>query len=249
MRSEAKADVYRHCIEATADEQEEIVLYVDACSWGFSCWHMDHEPFIPTAGFHQIHIFIFILAIVHIIYSLLIVALAMWSVSYWTSWERLAASKEESSHEGDVRLAKDTTFVRSRLPIPASWMQKPIIPYVVAFFRQFCRPVGETEYTTLRHGFIQSHTPGHVNFNFHNYIWRSLQDDFQHVVGISPALWMFACIWLLVNVEECIGHVFCALGYVQLFWRQLCQSGKVFAHRATYNRASDTSFMWTSYIA
>ncbi|MCO5605628.1 hypothetical protein L7F22_059811 [Adiantum nelumboides] len=71
----------------------------------------------------------------------------------------------------------------------------------VAFFRQFCRPVGETEYTTLRHGFIQSHTPGHVNFNFHNYMWRSLQDDFQHVVGISPALWLFACIWLLVNVE------------------------------------------------
>ncbi|KAI5070469.1 hypothetical protein GOP47_0014812 [Adiantum capillus-veneris] len=161
-----------------------------------------HTPFIPAAGFHKLHIFIFILALVHILYSLLIVALGMWSVSFWNAWERLAVlNKEDSSIGGDIRLAKDTTFVRSRLPIPAGWMRKPIIPYVVAFFRQFFHPVSETDYITLRNGFIMSHTPGHLSFNFHKYIRRSLQDDFQHVVGISPALWLFACIWLLVNVE------------------------------------------------
>ncbi|MCO5605630.1 hypothetical protein L7F22_059813 [Adiantum nelumboides] len=161
----------------------------------------DHAPFIPTAGFHQLHIFIFILALVHVVYSLFIVALGMWSVSHWKAWESLAASKEDSSHGGDIRLAKDTTFVRSRLPLPVGLMQKPFALYVFAFFRQFFHPVSETDYITLRHGFIQSHTPGHLNFNFHKYIRRSLQDDFQHVVGISPLLWLFACIWLLANVE------------------------------------------------
>ncbi|KAI5070470.1 hypothetical protein GOP47_0014813 [Adiantum capillus-veneris] len=83
--------------EKTADTTSrwERVLagtYAQECSEG-------HTPFIPTTGFHKLHIFIFILALVHILYSLLIVALGMWSVSYWKAWERLAiSSKKESSH-------------------------------------------------------------------------------------------------------------------------------------------------------
>lgn len=31
---------------------------------------------------------------------------------------------------------------------------------------------------------VQSHVSGHLSFNFHKYIMRTLEDDFKHVVGV-----------------------------------------------------------------
>ena len=59
------------------------------------------------------------------------------------------------------------------------------------------------DYFTLRHGFISAHLAPGSRFNFHKYIERSLDDDFKTVVGISLPLWVFAVIYLLLNVHGC----------------------------------------------
>ncbi|VFQ98912.1 unnamed protein product [Cuscuta campestris] len=40
-----------------------------------------------------------------------------------------------------------------------------------------------------------------ANFDFQNYIKRSLEKDFRVVVGISPPMWLFAVFFLLFNTH------------------------------------------------
>lgn len=46
----------------------------------------------------------------------------------------------------------------------------------------------------------QAHLSPNSKFNFHKYIKRSLEDDFKVVVGISYPLWIFAVMFMLLNV-------------------------------------------------
>eukprot|EP00250_Pteridium_aquilinum_P020574 c24867_g2_i2 orf=43-1326(+) len=164
-----------------------------------TCSKEDYSPFIPAAGFHQLHILLFMLVMVHVVYTLVIVALGMWTVRPWKVWEDRASAKEELSVHDGVRLTKDTTFIRAHAL--KKWKTNAVGSYVVAFFQQFHKIVSETDYLTLRNGFIKNHMPKNADFNFHKYIQRSFQDDFKYVVGISPGLWGYALIWLLINVD------------------------------------------------
>eukprot|EP00250_Pteridium_aquilinum_P020573 c24867_g2_i10 orf=43-1197(+) len=164
-----------------------------------TCRKKDYSPFIPAAGFHQLHILLFMLVMVHVVYTLVIVALGMWTVRPWKVWEDRASAKEELSVHDGVRLTKDTTFIRAHAL--KKWKTNAVGSYVVAFFQQFHKIVSETDYLTLRNGFIKNHMPKNADFNFHKYIQRSFQDDFKYVVGISPGLWGYALIWLLINVD------------------------------------------------
>ncbi|KAI5059103.1 hypothetical protein GOP47_0025422 [Adiantum capillus-veneris] len=159
----------------------------------------DHTLFMPAESFHQLHILIFMLAIVHVMYTLVIVTLGMWSVSHWKAWEERANTKEALSAHGGVRLTRETTFMRAH--IVHEWRANTVLSYVVAFFQQFHNIISETDYHTLRKGFIKNHMPSNPNFDFHKYIRRSLQDDFKYVVGISPGLWAYALVWMLLNVD------------------------------------------------
>ncbi|KAH7404693.1 hypothetical protein KP509_15G038600 [Ceratopteris richardii] len=159
----------------------------------------DQTLFMPAESLHQLHILIFMLAIVHIFYTVLIVLLGMWSVSHWKAWEERANTKEALSAHGGIRLTRETTFMRSH--ILGEWMGNTIASYLVAFYKQFHTIINDTDYYTLRKGFIKNHMPKNPDFNFHKYIRRSLQDDFKHVVGISPLLWGYALLWLFLNVD------------------------------------------------
>ncbi|MCO5582455.1 hypothetical protein L7F22_036351 [Adiantum nelumboides] len=159
----------------------------------------DQTLFMPAESFHQLHILIFMLAIVHVVYTLVIVTLGMWSVSHWKAWEERANTKEALSAHGGIRLTRETTFMRAH--IGEEWRANTVLSYVVAFFQQFHNIISETDYHTLRKGFIKNHMPSNPNFDFHKYIRRSLQDDFKYVVGISPGLWAYALVWMLLNVD------------------------------------------------
>nr|GLL41044.1 hypothetical protein VITISV_032771 [Ipomoea trifida] len=71
------------------------------------------------------------------------------------------------------------------------------------FGLQFVRSVPKVDYMTLRHGFIIAHLApqSQLNFDFQQYIKRSLEEDFKVVVGISPPIWLFAVIFLLFNTH------------------------------------------------
>ncbi|MCO5606000.1 hypothetical protein L7F22_060186 [Adiantum nelumboides] len=142
----------------------------------------DHTPFMPPERLHQLHILLFLLVITHVVYTLIIVALGMLSIRHWKAWEDRALAKEELSVTDDVRLTRETTFMRARAL--NRWKTNMFTSYLVAFFQQFHNVVHEIDYHTLRYGFIMSHMPNNPRFSFYKYIRRSFQDDFKYVVGV-----------------------------------------------------------------
>ncbi|KAK1274488.1 hypothetical protein QJS04_geneDACA009796 [Acorus gramineus] len=164
---------------------------------------------ISTNGMHQLHIFIFILAILHVLYCILTMALAQAKMKKWKAWESETTSMEYqfSNDPSRFRLTHQTSFVRRH----QGFSSTPGIRWIVAFLRQFFRSVTKVDYLTMRHGFINAHLSPNSKFNFHKYIKRSLEDDFKVVVGISIPLWATAIIFMLLNVN----------GLHTLFWVSL----------------------------
>ncbi|GER26730.1 MLO-like protein [Striga asiatica] len=167
-------------------------------------------PLITVDGLHQIHILIFFLAVFHVIYSALTMALGRLKIRGWKQWELETASQdyEFSNDPSRFRLTHETSFVRAHTSF---WTRVPLFFYIGCFFRQFFRSVSKSDYLTLRNGFISVHLAPGSKFNFQKYIKRSLEDDFKTVVGVSPVLWGSFVVFLLLNVH----------GWQTLFWASL----------------------------
>ncbi|KAF5791121.1 hypothetical protein HanXRQr2_Chr09g0391061 [Helianthus annuus] len=167
-------------------------------------------PIITVDGLHQLHILIFFLAVLHVAYSAATMALGRLKTRGWKQWEEETSSHnyEFSNDPSRFRLTHETSFVRAHTRF---WTRIPIFFYIGCFFRQFFRSVSKSDYMTLRNGFINLHLARGTKFNFQKYIKRSLEDDFQVVVGVSPVLWASFVIFLLLNVN----------GWQALFWASI----------------------------
>ncbi|OAE21033.1 hypothetical protein AXG93_606s1190 [Marchantia polymorpha subsp. ruderalis] len=159
------------------------------------------ESFVSTTGLHQLHTFIFVLAVVHVVYSLIAMGLAMAKVRSWSAWELEAHS---NTHDDLTEITKtltmkrQSTFVTYHTSKP--WSRNRFSVWIVCFFRQFGISVTRADYLTLRLGFIKNHNTGH-KFNFHQYMIRCMEDEFKEIVGISAWLWAFVVAFLLFNVN------------------------------------------------
>ncbi|KGN64744.1 MLO-like protein 6 [Cucumis sativus] len=166
------------------------------------CAAKGKASFISADGIHQLHIFIFVLAVFHVLYCVLTYALARAKMRSWKTWEKETKTAEyQFSHDPErFRFARDTSFGRRHLSF---WTKNPALMWIVCFFRQFVRSVPKVDYLTLRHGFIMAHLApqSHTQFDFQKYINRSLEEDFKVVVGISPPIWFFAVLFLLSNTH------------------------------------------------
>ncbi|XP_051139467.1 MLO-like protein 8 [Andrographis paniculata] len=165
---------------------------------------------ISVDGLHQIHILIFFLAVFHVIYSAITMALGRLKIRGWKHWENETSTHdyEFSNDPSRFRLSHETSFVRAHTSF---WTRIPLFFYIGCFFRQFFRSVSKSDYLTLRNGFIAVHLAPGSKFNFQKYIKRSLEDDFKTVVGVSPVLWGSFVVFLLLNVN----------GWQALFWASL----------------------------
>ncbi|KAJ6336457.1 hypothetical protein OIU78_012952 [Salix suchowensis] len=144
---------------------------------------------LAAAAAGGLHIFIFVLAIFHALYSVVTMALAQAKMKKWKAWEEETSSLEYqfTNDPTRFRLARQTSFVRRHSGISAA----PGIKWIVAFFRQFTGSVTKVDYMTMRHGFINAHFAPNSKFDFHRYIKRCMEDHFKQVVGISMPLWGF----------------------------------------------------------
>ncbi|KAI4373038.1 hypothetical protein MLD38_011207 [Melastoma candidum] len=158
--------------------------------------------FVTAYGIHQLHIFIFILAVVHVLYCLTTLTLGSIKMRRWKAWENETKTQEfKYFHDPErFRYARDTSFGRRHLN---TWSKSSFSIWIVCFFRQFIGSVTKVDYWTLRHGFIKAHLPegSEARFDFRKYIQRSLEDDFKVVVGISPIMWLAAVLFLLTNTH------------------------------------------------
>ncbi|KHN20092.1 MLO-like protein 5 [Glycine soja] len=140
---------------------------------GQSC-NPGYTPLISVSGLHQLHIFIFFLAVFHVIYSAITMTLGRAKIRGWKEWEEDHIVDQDALNDPRrFRLTHETSFVRDHNSI---WTKTPVSFYFVHL------------------------APG-SKFDFQKYIKRSLEDDFKVVVGISPLLWGSVVLFLLVNVH------------------------------------------------
>ncbi|KAK4368230.1 hypothetical protein RND71_012022 [Anisodus tanguticus] len=167
-------------------------------------------PLITVDALHQIHILIFFLAVLHVLYSAITMWLGRLKIRGWKRWEQETSTHnyEFSNDPSRFRLTHETSFVRAHTSF---WTRIPIFFYIGCFFRQFFKSVSKSDYLALRNGFISVHLAPGSKFNFQKYIKRSLEDDFKVVVGVSPVLWGSFVLFLLLNVY----------GWQALFWASL----------------------------
>ncbi|KAF8114151.1 hypothetical protein N665_0040s0007 [Sinapis alba] len=166
------------------------------------CAEKGKVAFVSSYGMHQLHIFIFVLAVCHVIYCIVTYALGKIKMRRWKRWEEETKTIEyQYSHDPErFRFARDTSFGRRHLNF---WSKSTITLWIACFFRQFFGSVTKVDYLTLRHGFIMAHlAPGSdARFDFRKYIQRSLEEDFKTIVEISPVIWFIAVLFLLTTTH------------------------------------------------
>ncbi|WCJ19353.1 Seven transmembrane MLO family protein [Euphorbia peplus] len=171
--------------------------------------------FVSGYGVDQLHYFIFVLAVVHVLYCIVTYILGKTKMRKWKHWEVETKTIEYQYHNDPerFRFARDTSFGRRHMTL---WSRSPVFVWIVCFFRQFFGSVTKVDYLTLRHGFIMAHLApaSETTFNFQKYINKSLEMDFQVVVGITPTIWAIACVLLLSNTQG--WHAYLWLPFVPL---------------------------------
>ncbi|CAN1124974.1 MLO-like protein 1 [Linum perenne] len=166
------------------------------------CANKGKVPMLSLEAIHHLHIFIFVLAIVHVSFCALTVMFGMARIRQWHQWE---IRIEKDHYDAEQALKKKFTHVRDHSFIRDNFLgigkDSEALGWMQAFLKQFYASVTRTDYLTLRLGFIMTHCPGNPKFNFHKYMMRALEDDFRRVVGISWYLWIFVMVFLLLNVN------------------------------------------------
>ncbi|KAM0842723.1 hypothetical protein ACQ4PT_054005 [Festuca glaucescens] len=182
-----------------------------------------HEPFVSYEGLEQLHRFLFILGFTHVLYSFVTVVLSMIKIYSWRKWETQACtlSREQLQRKLRERLCggnRPLSFIMhlthgakvkyfygcylNRLyPIYTTTLALLNLEMLqLCFLRQFKGSIKKSDYMALRLGFITYHKLP-TSYDFHKYMVRSMEDDYNGSVGISWPLWVYAIICIFVNVH------------------------------------------------
>ncbi|KAB1669515.1 hypothetical protein ES319_1Z036700v1 [Gossypium barbadense] len=156
------------------------------------------EPFVSFEGLEQLHRFLFVLGITHVLYSCLAVGLAMSRIYSWRKWENQANSIADGNLQAKRNkvMRRQTTFVFHHTSHP--WSRSRILIWMLCFLRQFKSSIRKSDYLALRLGFITKHKLP-LSYDFHKYMVRSMEDDW--------ALWgILICIF--VNIHDNVLRIY-----------------------------------------
>ncbi|KAK3141121.1 hypothetical protein QOZ80_4BG0329820 [Eleusine coracana subsp. coracana] len=160
-----------------------------------------YESFVSHEGLEQLHRFIFVMAVTHVTYSCLTMLLAILKIHKWRKWEDEAF---RDNHESFSQIA----YVSATRRQPAlaksysfrSWSQNDGVKWLFCFIAQFGQSVVRADYLILRKGFIMTHNLA-PTYDFHNYMIRSMEEEFEKIVGVSGVLWGFVVAFMLFNID------------------------------------------------
>ncbi|XP_015895663.2 MLO-like protein 1 isoform X2 [Ziziphus jujuba] len=166
------------------------------------CGRKNKVPLLSLEALHHLHIFIFILAIVHVTFCALTILFGGAKIRQWKHWEDSIAKE---NYDTEQVIKSKVTHVHEHAFIKDHFLgigkNSALLGWLHSFLKQFYASVTKSDYVTLRLGFIMTHCKGNPKFNFHKYMIRALEDDFKTVVGISWYLWVFVVIFLLLNIN------------------------------------------------
>ncbi|KAL8482657.1 hypothetical protein ACS0TY_025628 [Phlomoides rotata] len=166
------------------------------------CEKQGKAALLSLKALHDLHIFIFVLALVHVVFSVTTILFGTLKIRQWKKWEDSIQKKEEDPEKGGgeaiVTFIHQHSFIKSRFL--GIGKDSALLSWVHSFWKQIYGSVNELDYTTLRRGFINSHYKENPKFNFYKYMVRALETDFKKVVGVSWYLWIVVALFLLLNV-------------------------------------------------
>lgn len=116
------------------------------------------EPFVSYEGLEQLHRFLFVLGITHVLYSCLAVGLAMSKIYSWRKWENQATSTTEGNVQARKAkiMRRQSTFVFHHTSHP--WSRNRVLIWILCFLHQFRSSIRRSDYLALRLGFITVET-------------------------------------------------------------------------------------------
>ncbi|EOA16527.1 hypothetical protein CARUB_v10004686mg [Capsella rubella] len=174
------------------------------------CLAKGKVPLVSVEALHQLHIFIFVLAVFHVIFCASTMVLGGARIKQWKHWEDWF--KKHPSQKGIARRGHAHANAHAlhelfnanheffEMHAGGFWRRSVVISWLRSFFKQFYGSVTKSEYIALRQAFIMRHCRTNPSFDFHNYMLRTLEIDFKKVVSISWYLWLFVVVFLLLNV-------------------------------------------------
>ncbi|KAG5567137.1 hypothetical protein RHGRI_002639 [Rhododendron griersonianum] len=153
------------------------------------CTAKNKVQLVSVEALHHLHIFIFVLAIVHVTFNALTVVFGGAKIREWKHWEDSIAKENYDTEKvlgPRITDVHQHDFIRGRF-----WgigKNSAFLGWLHSFLKQFYGSVTKSDYVALRLGFIMTHCRGNPKFNFHKYMIRALEDDFKKVVGVRQVI-------------------------------------------------------------
>ncbi|KAF8719735.1 hypothetical protein HU200_024488 [Digitaria exilis] len=165
------------------------------------CQKQGKVPLLSEEALHQLHIFIFVLAVAHVFFSATTMLLGGAKIHKWKQWEEEIKESYAASGNGPKKglTVRQLSFIRERYE--GIGKGSTALCWLRSFVKQFYGSVAKTDYNAMRLGFIMTHCRGNPQFDFHRYMMRVLESDFKKIVSTSWSLWIFVVIFLLLNVN------------------------------------------------
>ncbi|VAH41609.1 unnamed protein product [Triticum turgidum subsp. durum] len=115
------------------------------------CLKKDKVPLLSSDAIHQLHIFIFVLAVTHFLLSAITVLLGMAQTRNWRHWETKIQENNDSAPQM-IKHVQEFKFIQDHFK--GHRKRSRIFGWMRSFFKQFYGSVTEEDYTTMRLGFI-----------------------------------------------------------------------------------------------
>ncbi|TVU08142.1 hypothetical protein EJB05_41531 [Eragrostis curvula] len=178
------------------------------------CKKKGDVPLLSLEALHQLHIFIFVLGLVHLLFCAATILLGGAKMRRWKQWETEIHREIGKLPKTESKTTPfNAVFVRERTH--GFFMKLAVVSWTISFLKQFYDSVSKSDYIALRSAFVSRYYPELPTYDFHKFMMRALEHDFKRVVGISWYLWLFVIFFLLLNING--WHTYFWLAFLPLF--------------------------------
>ncbi|KAF7842851.1 MLO-like protein 13 [Senna tora] len=123
------------------------------------CIQKGKVPLLSLESLHHLHIFIFVLAVVHAFFCVTTMVLGSIKIRQWKKWEdeiRQDIKKSKAQREETIRFHQQE-FLETHTE--GHWRKAVVVAWIRALLKQFHGSVTKSDYIALRQGFIKVKIP------------------------------------------------------------------------------------------
>jgi hypothetical protein len=159
----------------------------------YECKGCNEVYFIDLKALHEAHTMIFVIAVIHITYSCVVMAISSSRMEKWTHWENLGRDSD-----GQVLSKEATMKALKQLRMPNDHGENHYKQFCCACGEQFYIGVDSFTFIALRKYYIAKHDlePG---FEFHGFLKKGIHHDFAEMLGLR--WWMYLLLVAQVTLE------------------------------------------------